>query len=30
VVADRGAHARLWKIDLNPKLYLPPMQLYGF
>ncbi len=26
VVADRGADARLWKIDLNPKLYLPFMQ----
>ena len=23
VVADRGADARLWKIDLDPKLYLP-------
>ena len=30
VVADRGADARLWKIDLNPKLYLPLVQHYGF
>ena len=30
VVADRGVDARLWKIDLNPKLYLPLVQHYGF
>jgi hypothetical protein len=30
VVADRGVDAGLWKIDLNPKLYLPLMQHYGF
>ena len=30
VVADRGADARLWKIDLNAKLYLPLMPNVGF
>jgi hypothetical protein len=30
VVADRGADARLWKIDLNAKLYLPLMPNAGF
>jgi len=30
VVADRGADARLWKIDLNAKLYLPLIPNVGF